>query len=451
MECFIVYADEIEGRIDPSPYHPIRLNTIKKIKSSKFKLLPLREVVEFSKKIVTSKADDLIYIGLENIESDTGVFIPSEEEKESFGTALKFEKGDILFPKLRPYLNKVYLAEFDGVCSTEFHVLKPVKCEGMYLFAFLNSRLVVNQTSYLMTGNTLPRLQTEDIKKLLIPIPPIETQEKIIAKIKQAYKIKKSKETEAKQLLDSINDYVLSELGIKLPELKDQMTFVVYADEIEGRIDPLYYSSDVFQLLRKLKFEIKTIGEIAIYIKTGFPAGASLQSHNEQGIIQIRPTNINENNLLVFEKNVYIKPEIAEKKKSELLKKGEVLFNNTNSQELVGKTAYFDLDGDYFCSNHITRIKVNKDIILPEYLCILLNQYQRNKVFYKLCTNWNNQSGINIELLKTIKIPLPPLEIQNKIAEEVKRRMQKAEQLQKEAKEVLGKAKQEVEKMILEG
>ncbi|CAD7775037.1 hypothetical protein AIOGIFDO_01707 [Candidatus Methanoperedenaceae archaeon GB37] len=52
--------------------------------------------------------------------------------------------------------------------------------------------------------------------------------------------------------------------------------------------------------------------------------------------------------------------------------------------------------------------------------------------------------------LLQIKIPLPPLAVQNKIAEEVKRRMQKAEQLQKEAKEELEKAKQEVEKMILE-
>ncbi len=75
--------------------------------------------------------------------------------------------------------------------------------------------------------------------------------------------------------------------------------FTIMSNEIEGRIDPLYYSSDIFQILRRLKFDIKTIGEIAIYIKTGFPAGANLQSHNKEGIIQIRPTNINEDNLLV--------------------------------------------------------------------------------------------------------------------------------------------------------
>ena len=59
------------------------------------------------------------------------------------------------------------------------------------------------------------------------------------------------------------------------------------------------------------------------------------------------------------------------------------------------------------------------------------------------------QGNITIETIENFKIPLPPLAVQNKIAEEVKKRMQKAEQLQKEAKEELEKAKSEVEKIIL--
>ena len=60
-------------------------------------------------------------------------------------------------------------------------------------------------------------------------------------------------------------------------------------------------------------------------------------------------------------------------------------------------------------------------------------------------------SAINRISFLNLSIPLPPLELQNKIAEEVKRRMQKAEQLKKEAKEVLERAKQEVENIILNG
>ena len=87
------------------------------------------------------------------------------------------------FPKLRPYLNKVHFAKFNGVCSTEFHVLKGVNLNNLYLFAFLRSQLVVNQTTCLMTGNTLPRLQTQDVQRLLILLPPSNVQEKIADKV----------------------------------------------------------------------------------------------------------------------------------------------------------------------------------------------------------------------------------------------------------------------------
>jgi hypothetical protein len=158
MQSFVVWSDEIEGRLDPSPYHPVRIDTIKKIKSKHTKLLPLKEIVIFKKEIITSNPFGLPYIGLENIESNTGILISSKTTKKSFSSACTFKRGDILFPKLRPYLNKVYLAEFDGVCSTEFHVLKAKGCNNRYLFSFLSTDLVVNQTSYLMTGNALPRL-----------------------------------------------------------------------------------------------------------------------------------------------------------------------------------------------------------------------------------------------------------------------------------------------------
>ncbi len=185
--------------------------------------------------------------------------------------------------------------------------------------------------------------------------------------------------------------------------------FTINREEIEGRLDPLFYSHDVLAQFKKTKYDTKVIGEIAEYLKTGFAAGANEQSEDNTGIIQIRPTNIDGDTLLTFERNIYVKVDFLNKKPNDLLQKEEVLFNNTNSQDLVGKTAYFDLEGKYFCSNHITRIKVKREIILPKYLWIILNIYQKKGIFFNLCTNWNNQSGVNIELLKTIKIPLPSL------------------------------------------
>ena len=210
--------------------------------------------------------------------------------------------------------------------------------------------------------------------------------------------------------------------------------FSIYVDEIEGRLDPLYYS---FSYGENFVFQRVVIKNLINYMKTGFAAGKSQQTQNQERLIQIRPTNIDEEGNLYFTKNIYLPPELKFTRNSDLLRKGEVLFNNTNSQELVGKSAYFDLDGYYFCSNHITRIGVRQDKLDPKYLWIILNYLQRKRLFYNICTNWNNQSGVNVNLLKKIKVPLPPLKIQNRIAQLMDNTYKIKKQKETEAKHLL--------------
>jgi restriction endonuclease S subunit len=166
--------------------------------------------------------------------------------------------------------------------------------------------------------------------------------------------------------------------------------------------------------------------------QSGFGAGKEEQVTEKNGIIQIRPTNIDSEGMLKYDKNVFV-PKLLDKT---LLEIDDVLFNNTNSQELVGKTAILKEKRKLFFSNHITRIKVDKAKVIPDYLWIILNVYQRKNIFYSICTNWNNQSGVGIELLKSLKIPLPPKEIQqqivdlyNRAVEEKQAKEQKAETL----------------------
>lgn len=165
-------------RLDPFPYQQRRMQAIQAIDEAHLSKKRLHDVFLFRKEVVT-QAEGLPYVGLEHIRSNTGEYIGSDVEKETFNSAFRFYKGDILFPKLRPYLNKVHLASFDGVCSTEFYVLTEAKGLEEYLAACLRSRLIVNQTSCLMTGNTLPRLQTSDVENLLLPLPNGAVQKSI--------------------------------------------------------------------------------------------------------------------------------------------------------------------------------------------------------------------------------------------------------------------------------
>ena len=186
--------------------------------------------------------------------------------------------------------------------------------------------------------------------------------------------------------------------------------FIVQFSELQGRIDPIFYVSDLNKFNAGI-YDSVCLKSVIRDIKSGIGAGKQDQSNATDGIIQIRPTNIDEDGFLKYDKNVFIPKSDANMK----LDVDDVLFNNTNSQELVGKTAILKEQRELSCSNHITKIKVYKNIIIPDYLWIILNIYQKNRIFYSICTNWNNQSGIGIDLLKTIKIPLPPIAIQQKI------------------------------------
>lgn len=119
---------------------------------------------------------------LAHIQSGTGEL--SDSSDTASGSCLVFRADDVLFARLRPYLNKVHRAERGGCCSTEFHVLRVRDRSALlpeYLAAALRSRVLLSQTVHMMTGNTHPRLTNEDAANLMIPIPNMDVQRKIAA------------------------------------------------------------------------------------------------------------------------------------------------------------------------------------------------------------------------------------------------------------------------------
>ncbi|QTO27127.1 MULTISPECIES: restriction endonuclease subunit S [unclassified Bacteroides] len=187
--------------------------------------------------------------------------------------------------------------------------------------------------------------------------------------------------------------------------------FIINRSEVDGRLDPLYYNSNLNRFIQK--YDAVSLRSVCLSFKSGFGAGKDDQTTEDNGIIQLRPTNMDNEGFLKFDKNVFVPYNPL----MEFLKPRTVLFNNTNSQELVGKTALLLEDKELYYSNHITAIRVNEEKISPEYLWLILNIYQQNGIFYTICTNWNNQSGVGIELLKSLKIPLPSMKIQQQIVD----------------------------------
>ena len=172
-------------RIGSDYSHPERLHALKSIRESKIatRVDRLGDIADFLRE-TTVAFNPLEYVGLANVESHTGELVETSEEPGK-GLSFRFQEDNILFARLRPYLNKVWLAERSGVCSTEFHVVR-VKDEQRdeilpgYLAAVLRSSVVVAQTKHMMTGNTHPRLANDDVVDLLIPIPNKDIQQAVV-------------------------------------------------------------------------------------------------------------------------------------------------------------------------------------------------------------------------------------------------------------------------------
>ncbi|EAJ4972217.1 restriction endonuclease subunit S [Campylobacter upsaliensis] len=119
-------------------------------------------------------------VGLENIESQTGKYI-STNEVVFEDSGIYFYKNDILFGKLRPYLAKVFLADREGVCVSEFLVLTPKKQCGNFLKFLMLSPLFISVVDGSTYGSKMPRASWEFIGNLKIPLPPLHEQKEIAA------------------------------------------------------------------------------------------------------------------------------------------------------------------------------------------------------------------------------------------------------------------------------
>lgn len=129
---------------------------------------------------VKTDRTDLPYIALENIVSWEGTFVPTEIQTE--GTNARYYAGDVLFGKLRPYLAKAYIPDNDGICSTEFLVLKTKKgLNNKFLEYYLLSPEFIDYIKNQVAGVKMPRTNWTEIGNLAVGFPERQEQDAIVA------------------------------------------------------------------------------------------------------------------------------------------------------------------------------------------------------------------------------------------------------------------------------
>ena len=168
-------------------------------------------------------------LDLEDIEKDTGIILRQKMKHETKCTSTKhaFKRDQILYSKLRPYLNKVVIAPKDGYCTSEILPLRFVKYLYLpYVQRFLMSPDFVAYTVQCSYGVKMPRLGTTEGRNALIPLPPLAEQKRIVAKIEE--------------LLPHIEDYDQAEQKLdKLnTEFPDQLRKSILQWAIQGKLVP---------------------------------------------------------------------------------------------------------------------------------------------------------------------------------------------------------------------
>ena len=152
------------------------------------------------------KPDEWI-LDLEDIEKDTGniISVILKKDRNSVSTKHKFYKGQLLYSKLRPYLNKVVIAINDGYCTSE---ILPLKLFGSinpsYMQIYLMSEVFLSYVNMISYGVKMPRLGTEDGRKALIALPPLMEQYRIVEAFNNIKPIIKSIEANSIELKDIV-------------------------------------------------------------------------------------------------------------------------------------------------------------------------------------------------------------------------------------------------------
>jgi type I restriction enzyme S subunit len=167
------------------------------------------------------------------------------------------------------------------------------------------------------------------------------------------------------------------------------------------------------------EWEVVRLGDLSkkdsIKIQFGFPCAK--WNDKEIGIAQLRPFNITESGGTDLTALKYIESDKADVSKY-LVQKEDIIFNNTNSEELVGKTTYWKYENcKYVLSNHMTIVRiVDKNKINAYFLAKYLHKRWADGFYRTVCRRHVNQSSISLARLNQIQIPLPPLPEQQKIA-----------------------------------
>ena len=462
-KIFIIQRSEIEGRLDPKMALYNR-----KAQSSLYPKVRLKDLIVCKPQygagepgIERKNVSDARYIRITDID-ENGLI--SQDDLGATANYIEdkyiLNENDILIARSGNTVGKAYIhksAPYD--CFFAGYLIRFIidkqKALPEYIFTFTQLNTYKDWVKAVQRPSGQPNINSEEYQSLEIPLPDIDKQQVIVDIINSAYLQKQQKESEAQQLLDSIDAYILNELGITLPEIKTNIKsrmFLVKRSELEARLDPYYsqeYFKEAFNALARGNYPLYSIKSLSSLITSGITpksGGEAYTDDKETGIPFIRSGNIDINGNFDFEDLLYLKPEIHECiMKSSQVHKNDLMIAIVGAT--IGQVGIFldEREANINQAIALVRLKDGNDVqYVKELIKSQVGQLSLNRLKRPVA-----RANINLEEISTIKIPLPPFTKQQEIANHINAIRQQAKQLQEEGKSILENAKKEVEQMIL--
>ena len=346
-------------------------------------LVRLADVCEQDRRVVKpGDAANLPYIGLESIEANTGRFHDGELSKTPDApqaNSFRFDTHHVLYGKLRPYLNKVAVPDFEGKCSTEIIPLRPRdNLDRRYLAYYLRSPATVSQISARTAGARMPRADMDFVLGMQVPLPPIPEQRRIVDILSRAegiLRLRREAEKKAAELVPAIflemfGDPVTNPRGLPIVSLSQ-------VADVQGGL----------QVTRKratLPLERPYLRVANVY-------------RSRLNLSELKTIRITE----------------AELKRTRLEAGDLLIVEGHGNPNEVGRVAVWDGSlGDCSHQNHLIRARPNREALLPEYASALLNSAGGRKALRIAAKTTSGLSTISTKNVKNVPIMLPPIENQ---------------------------------------
>jgi len=438
-------------RMDAEYLHPERINTVKKLRSlEKQGLLELKKLSEFFivGKSKTDASPDTILpcIEMKDVDVDYGLMNVRKVAVGDAGTSLtKCEGGQILFSRLRPYLNKVILIPphiKEAICSGEFFVLKPRR-KGLplgYLWITLRSEFVLNQSRHLIGGAMRPRIDDTEIVDIEVPVL---TDDKTVSQIDADVVEAVSKFYPAQADLMLAGSEFLRATGLPPAPALPNLFFGFSERQPDAprdfyRMDPLFFHPSYYVDLKKVldgwaKRTDGSVMKLADLCEKGGIARRKAKVKSEEGETpRLGVENITGNGILWDCLHV----EVAAGQASKFLRRDDILITSTGTGS-TGRCDIFTEDVPAITDGHITIVRLKNGSNHYYVLTYLKTEYAKRQLA-RMEKGSSGQIEMYPEDIGNLLVPIPS---DDKVTERAQKKVREATEQMQASKSALNKSR----------